>query len=150
MFHYLLKIPDALTTTDTGSFVCKVCKQKTSYHFKERVERRLLMFMVPIQGDTIETFVECQTCMNRFPPDCLRGSPPDDLKVIAAIKERLLAGQSAQKVEEDLAKTGAAEPLVKKYVRVAIGISKKNCPQCDSTYHSSARKCTKCGVLLPA
>ncbi len=144
----LTPIPSKLVTLEEGTFHCTYCKATTEYCFKERIERRLLVFIIPIEGDTLETFVECQNCKKHYPADYLRRTPTGDLKILEAIKDRLLNGQSTQTIHDDLCRSGVADGTIQKYIRVALGIGKRSCVQCESVYHGSVIKCIKCGILL--
>jgi len=145
----LIPIPSKVVTKGEGSFFCPSCQRTAKYHIRERVARYLMFFVAVVEGDILEVFVECSDCRMLFPPEFLRKMVTNDVDIVKAMKERLLAGISTQNVREDLYKSGLDEKTVEKYLRVALGIFPKRCVQCDSTYHSAITKCSRCGVFLP-
>lgn len=148
-FIFATRTSSSLAVIGEGMFHCPSCKDRRAYQLIERIERgRFLLFLV-IEGATLGTHVECTTCRKQFPSDCLRQSSGDELKVVNEIRERLKAGYSAQVIKGDLFKAGVDDRLAKRYIEIGLGISKRNCPQCESIYHSAVTRCMKCGVPLP-
>ena len=134
-----------------GQFICSQCQRNTPYKHKERVQRRFVFFFVPILGDTIAEYIECQVCRSRFPLDVLRsGLSPDIVQILEAIKDKLKSGISTEEAEATLIRAGIDAGTVQRYVTVAAGIGLKRCPRCSLTFRGDVPKCHKCGHVFDA
>lgn len=132
-----------------GEFACPKCRSPVPYRRKERVERSFF-HLVPILGDTLEEYIECQTCRQRFPLSVLRVKLPESTeKLIEGLKEKLSAGLSIEEAESSLGEAGMKIGDVKQYISVAAGIGRKRCPECNLTYRKNVLNCRKCSHGLP-
>lgn len=146
MFFHNTKIVDV----SFGEFHCPKCARLTTYWHKEKVRKRNIRLFFTILGETLEEFVECQTCKTKYSLEILRaGISADARQVLESLKEKLASGISLQEAETLLSATGAAAGSVKRYVSVAAGIAHRKCPRCQLTYVASVHKCHKCGNSLP-
>lgn len=136
-------------TVSSGEFFCVSCQRITRYALNDVVEKGRI-WLIPVQGDVIESFVECQVCQQVYETDYLRAAPTNDIQIVTAIKEMLLSGASVQEVKVHLGKSGVSDAKINSYTSVASGIGRRRCVQCDSIYHASVTQCRKCGVPLPA
>lgn len=134
-----------------GEFLCPHCKATTTYKHKERVKiHRSYMFLTVI-GDTLEEYVECLCCKNRYMLDILREKiAPQSGQMLATLRQKLEEGASIQETESKLLESGFEMAMVKRYVSVAAGINLKKCLPCGLTYRGEVTKCRKCGHMLPA
>lgn len=141
------KIPEV----SQGDFICPQCRERTHYKHMEWVECRRFFFVITFLGDTLEQYVECQRCKGKFSVETLRGEiPADQSQILNELQARLRTGTAIEHIEQDLLKAGIDLVIVRRYVSVAVGISRKRCPQGHLSYHHSVIKCTKCGHVLPA
>jgi transposase-like protein len=142
-------IPAKTMEVSYGEFVCPHCKRTTTYKHKERVQRRLIN-LISFLGETLNEYVECQTCRKRFSMEVLRsGLPQDARQILDALQTKLLAGASIEETEAALIASGIDLRTAKRYVGVAAGIGHKHCPPCGLTFREEVIKCRKCGHVLP-
>ena len=145
----MIPIPPKKIDVSHGEFPCPGCKQQTTFKHIQRVTRHLV-HLIPVLGDVIEEYVECQKCRQKYSTDILRTGLSGDIKqVLDSLKDKLLSGKAIQEVEATLLQSGIDAAHVKRYVSVAAGISHKHCPNCQLTYRDEVMKCHKCGHVLP-
>lgn len=145
----IIKLPARKVLSSHGTFTCPSCKRIARYDLIERVQRRLLFLLIPIQGNTLESYVICTSCNTKHPVDVLRkASSQGEMEIINAMKVRLSKGTSIQALEDEMLATGIDLNTIKSLVRVAAGVSKKTCPQCSGVYVSSILRCGRCGITI--
>jgi hypothetical protein len=143
------RFPSKLIEVSRGEFDCPECRQFRPYIHKERVKRRLVVF-VPIMGETIEEYIECQTCRKRFPLTALRTKLSESAEqIIERLRGNLADGQPIEEAESALHDAGMPIGQVKQYMSVAAGIGRKRCPECQLTYRKNVLNCRKCSHRLP-
>src|ERR1039457_5741895 len=147
--HLIIPARPKLLEVSFGEFVCPHCKVTTAYKHKELVKRTLI-FCLPVLGETIEEYIECQSCQKHFTLDILREKIAPDIKqMLAVLQQKLSEGTSLKEAESQLLESGFEMTMVKHYVSVAAGINHKKCPRCELTFRSAVIKCHKCGQVLP-
>ena len=145
-----IALPAKTIEVSYGEFVCPRCERRTKYTHKERVRRRLIVFL-PFLGDTIAEYIECQSCHQHFPLTVLRsGLSEADRLMLDALREKLVSGVSMEEVHSSLVASGVDLPTVTRFVSVAAGIAHKICPRCHLTFREEVIKCHKCGHVLPS
>jgi uncharacterized protein (UPF0212 family) len=137
---------------DTGQFNCPHCGKPREYQHKHG-RNYFTVYFIPIFpiGEAHE-FIECTTCGRSYAQDVLKFKPskpqPDVARLLNDVRTRLERGYSLEYVIADLTSGGLDRDVAHNVVNMAIGESRKTCPQCELTYAASVTMCPDCKVPL--
>ena len=107
-------------------------------------------FFIPFKGETLYTYVVCQTCERTMSEEDLRGRMSSDTKTLLnGIQHSLRSGTPIEEAVAALTKEGMSEVEARRFVNAAAGIILKKCRQCALTYLDTVCSCRKCGHMLP-
>ncbi len=133
---------------DRGEFNCPNCRAKSAYRRYEIVRVQRFLF-VPFKGETLDTYVVCETCQRTLHDDDLRGRLPADTgALLKGVSQRLKAGVPIEEALAALTQEGMSEVEARRLVNAAAGILLKKCRQCAVTYVDTVYSCKKCGHVL--
>lgn len=142
-----------VTTLDNGTFICPNCSESSSqerrYEHKRSRDFFTLYFVPVIPLGNGQEYIECQHCGVVFEPSVLDVNFKPKRRVLPlaqqlnSLESRLRDGLPIEYAVADLTAAGLDHDLATENVRRAIGVARKQCPECNLTYADSVEHCTE-------
>ena len=142
---------------DRGNFYCPHCRQNRAYIHKKITQDFTLYFLPIFQMKELDEYVVCETCHRAFPPEILNQKPSsyqyeESMEVEETPEEitrdYLKSGMPVPDVFRKLVNSGFTKREAGKLLERILGDMVKICNTCQSTYHRSISRCSRCGGKL--